>query len=96
MAATLLSEYQAGNDLTFTQRVQAAMLATAQAISTEATSTANHANRVALMKACVNAPQSYAPLFAQLVASQGTDSSSTDTAISTMVSATWNTLAGVV
>ena len=95
MATGLTAQYGAGQDVNFIQRVQVAILAAAQAISSEATTTADHANRVALMKAIANGPATYAPIFAALLAAEGVDNTSADTAINTMVSAVWDTVAGV-
>lgn len=96
MATGLLAQYQAVNaDQTFAQRVEIAMLQAAQNIAAEATSTTNHANRVALAKAASLAPKQYAPLFTEMLAAQAIDTSSTDAAINTMVASVWNTLAGV-
>ena len=95
MATGLSNQYGAGQDVNFIQRVQVAILAAAQAISSELTSTPDHANRVALMKAIANSPATYAPIFAALLAAEGIDNLSADTAISTMVASVWNTVAGV-
>ena len=95
MATTLIGQYQAAtSDQTFQQRVQMAMLQTANNLAGESGATANHANRMALMKACTNAPTAYAPIFAFCIASEGIDSSSTDAQIQSQCSASWNTIAG--
>lgn len=97
MAATLILQYGAATgDVTFIERVQMAMLATANNLNAEAGATANHANRMALMKAVTNAPVQYAPLFAFLIAAQGIDGTSTDANIQSMISTTWNSMAGQV
>jgi len=95
MASTLAAQQTASVDQTFVNRVEMAILAAAQAISTEPTATANHTNRVALMRSVATNPVQMAYPFAAILASQGVDGTSTDAAISTMVSACWNTLAGV-
>lgn len=97
MAATFLAQFQAATgDQTFIQRVQMGMLQTANNMSGEASSFANHANRMALMKAVTNAPSTWAPVFAQLIASEGIDNTSTDTAIQSQISNSWNAMAGQV
>lgn len=91
-------QYTNGNSLVFTQRVSIAMENAAIAISSEATSTTNHGNRVALAKQTLLNPSQYAPLFAQAVAANlamDAPNSATDAQLSNTVSAIWNALAGV-
>lgn len=97
MATTLIAQYQAATgDKTFIQKVEMAMLQTAHNLKTEASGTANHANRMALMKAVTNDPDSWAPRFALVIASQAIDSVSTDAAIQTACANAWDALAGQV
>lgn len=95
MAMTLDGQYSQAQDTIFVQRVTAAIVAEAQTISGEATSTANHTNRVALMKAVVTAPTIYAPVFALLLTTQQISQASTDTQIASTVATVWDTAAGV-
>jgi hypothetical protein len=97
MASTLVLQYAAATgDQSFINRVEMAMLAFAQStVVSEAAGTANHANRVVLMKAVTNDPATWAPRFAFICASQGLDASSADTAINNSVAACWNVMAGV-
>lgn len=97
MATTLITQYVAATgDKTFIQRVEMAMLATANNLNAEAAGTPNHANRMALMKAVSNDPEGWAPRFALVVAVQQIDTNSTDAQIQAMCSTVWNTLAGQV
>lgn len=97
MAASFILQYQAAtSDQTFIQRVQMGMLQTANNMSTEPTSTANHANRMSLMKTVSSDPATWAPKFALLIASEGIDNTSTDTAIQSQISNSWNAMAGQV
>jgi hypothetical protein len=96
MATTLIAQYQAAtSDQTFIQRVEMAMLQTCNNLSSEAASVINHTNRMALMKAATNAPETWAPQFAKLVASNGIDSASTDAQIQGQISSSWNAMAGM-
>lgn len=97
MAATFLAQYQAATgDQTFSQRVEMGMLQTCNNLSSEASGTANHANRMALMKACTNDPGTWAPRWALLIASNGIDSNSTDAQIQAQIASSWNAMAGQV
>ena len=97
MATGLLAQYQAAvNNADFDNRITMAICAAAQAIAAEATTVIDHTNRVALAKAVALAPASYTRAFALMLAAQGIDNGSLDSDITNMVSAVWNTLAGVV
>jgi hypothetical protein len=99
--ATYADEYTAARTNTiFLQRIAISLVKAAIAISSEATGTANHANRVALAKAVVNSPDNFATLFAVGITGQlavGPDPTIiTDAQIDGQVSGIWNTYAGVV
>lgn len=97
MAATLILQYTAATgDKSFIQRVEMGMLQTCNNLSAEATGFANHANRMALMKACTNDPDHWAPRWALLIASAGIDGSSTDAQIQTQIANSFNAMAGQV
>ena len=96
MAATFVAQFQAATDQVFVQRVEMGMLQTANNLSSEASGTANHANRMALMKAVTNAPSMWAPMFAMLIASAGIDGNSTDAQIQAQISSSWNAMSGQV
>jgi hypothetical protein len=55
-----------------------------------------HDARANLALQVANGPDRFRPLFAGMLAAQGIEDTSTDTAISNMVSAVWNAVAGVV
>lgn len=79
----------------FVERVTMAVAAAAQSIGAEATTTNDHANRVALAKAASSNPSQWGLPFAVMLAAQGLDqNASTDAQINNMVSAVWNTIAG--
>lgn len=96
MATTgLLNQFNAVENVTsLLDAITMSLCFTAQAIATEATSTTNHANRVALARAVANNPQSFAQSFAFMLGAQGIDQTSPDTDINNMVSAVWNCMAG--
>jgi len=91
---SLADEFTASTDQELIQRVQMAAVSAAQAIASEAESTPNHNNRVALANKVANAPGSYGAPFTTLLCAEGITSASTDADINNMVSATWNTMAG--
>jgi hypothetical protein len=97
MAATFVLQYQAATgDQSFIQRVQMGMLQTCFNMKGEAPGAANHANRMALMKACANDPEAWAHRFSRLIASQGIDNSNTDAQIQAAISSGWDAMAGQV
>lgn len=94
----LTDQYTVGANPAFVQRVTAAVIATAIAISSEATNVANHTNRVVLARAALLNPQQYGALFAFGVASNLAMTPGTvvtDTQVSNSVSALWGGYAGV-
>lgn len=97
MVTGLLNQYNAAtSNQQFIETVEMAVQNAAQAIATEGTSVANHANRAALAKAVSQpgAAAGYAMAFALLIAAQDIDMTSTDTAIQNMVNSVWNCVAG--
>ena len=92
-------------DTAFQGRVKQAIIAAAIAIVNEAISTGFHSQRVRLAAAIVNAPSTYAPLFAAAVATDTTVQSSagsppvqasvTDANINAAVAAVWNSFFNV-
>ena len=95
MATTFSAQYTAATgDKTFIQRVTMGMLQTCNNLSSELTSVANHANRMALMKAVTNDPDAWAPRFALLIAAARIDSTSTDAQIQAQIASSFNAMAG--
>jgi hypothetical protein len=86
---------------TLTNQIAMSLVNAAIAISSEATSTTNHANRVALAKAVLNNPVGYAQVFAAgIVDNLSLDTAAlaaaaTDAQLDGSVSALWNAYAGV-
>lgn len=79
----------------FVQRVAMAMAKAAADIATEATTTANHANRVALSRSVLGNPGQWSGPFAHALAAQGLDQNgSTDAQISSSIASLWNGFAG--
>ena len=90
--------YAAAINPAFLQRVQESMISAAISISSEATSTANHSNRVVLARLVLQQPQNYVNQFALAVAVNipvTSVSSVTDAQIDTSVASIWNGFAGV-
>lgn len=90
--------YAAALNIAFQQRVQGSMIAAAISISAEATSTADHGNRVALARQVMQSPQSWVQSFSFAVAvnlAVTSVSAVTDAQIDTSVAAIWNAMAGV-
>lgn len=93
---TLLTDYSAAtSDATFLQKIQVAIVQTGVNMMNEVNTTTNHANRMVLMKAVLNAPSQYASIFAMAVASQGIDNTATDSTIQSTCSTVWNAVAGM-
>jgi hypothetical protein len=92
---SLTSEYAESTNPTTIARVQMSMAKTAQDISSEPTDTPNHTQRNQLASQVARAPQMMAPAFTTMVCAQGITSASSDADIANMVSAVWNTMAGV-
>jgi hypothetical protein len=95
MAAGLTAQYAAISSSPFQNSCEMAAVTAAISISAEATSVVDHVNRVALAKAVLNAPANWRAVFAEALASQGIDSTSTDAAINTGIASVWNAIAGV-
>ena len=93
---SLATQFAAANDVTFQNLIQAAIVQSAVAITSELTTVANHPNRVHLATNVLLSPTTYVSDFAQAVASQSVDKTATDAAILTAVASVWNALAGVV
>jgi hypothetical protein len=87
-------------DVTFQARVREGILAAAIAISNEAVTVQWHKSRATLAKAVMNNPGSYAPLFANAVATDAavttdagtpaTQANVTDAHINAAISGMWN------
>lgn len=75
-------------------RVQMAMCKAAQDISSEATTTPGHTQRVQLAQQVARQPAMMMAPFTSMVCAQGITSQSTDADISNMVSAVWDVMAG--
>jgi hypothetical protein len=91
---TLQDEYVESTNPSLQSRVQMSTLSAAQAISTEAVDTPNHANRISLAQQVVRSPDALRVGFTNLLCAEGITSQSTDAEIDTMVSSVWNTMAG--
>lgn len=90
------SQYADAHDVAFIKRVEQAAVLAATQIASESTATVNHANRVALATQVLRAPASFAPVFATAVVADGTvTAASQDAALSSMIAAVWNGVAGV-
>lgn len=85
---------QANTSQHFRARVIMAATTAALAISSETSTTPDHANRVALAKQVLNAPDNFTYAFAQALASQSIDDTSTDAQINVGVASVWNGMAG--
>ena len=77
----------------FRSRVSMAMVKAAMDIQSELTTVAYHTQRSAFARLVLVEPSRYTPPFAQALAAQGLDDTSTDKQITDMVSAVWNALA---
>jgi len=94
---SLAQQFSAANDVAFISRIQQAMEATAINLAAEAGATANHANRMLLVKAVLASPGSYAPLFAQSVIALNSSvdgSALTDQQLKDGCASNWNAHAG--
>ncbi|HXI17809.1 MAG TPA: hypothetical protein VNM48_15720 [Chloroflexota bacterium] len=92
---SLLSQQSDGRDDALVRRIAQAAVAAALVIQAEPAATANHANRATYAKLVLNAPDTYAPLFALAAVADGaTTTASTDTALANRVNAIFNALAG--
>lgn len=102
MAVGLANRYAVVNDpgtaptqqQQFIQKVQEAIAETALAVYSEPANTAGHAVRAAFASRVLNSLSSAVPAFAQALAAQGLDNTSTDAQISNGVSAAWNAICG--
>lgn len=92
---SLATQYAAAQDVTFQNLIQAAIVETAVILISEAANTVNHTNRVRLATNILLSPTTYVSDFAQAVASQGADKTSTDATILADVSGVWNAVAGI-
>jgi len=110
MAIGFQPQYMAAADVTFQQRVSAALAAVAVTVYGEPTTTNGHASRAAyalqivqeppLSMVTINQfgtsqPDKLVFAWARLLASQGIDGSSTDTQIQAQMLNDWNAMAGV-
>lgn len=91
---TLAQQVTAAKDPVLTDLAQQAVIGAAIAIANEGAGVPNHAKRAQLAASILNSPASWAPIFAQGVASQGLTSASTDVAINNAVAAIFNAYAG--
>lgn len=91
---TLAQQVTAAKDPVLTDLTQQAIITASVAIANEAASVPNHGKRAQLAASILNSPASWAPIFAQGVASQGLTAASTDAAINTAVAAIFNAYAG--
>ena len=104
-----IDQFDAAADLTFQRRVAAALAVVAVQVYAESPPPANHAARAAYAVSVVtNPPLSMVTIntygtsqpdrtvygWARLLASQGLDGSSTDSAIQTQIAGDWNAMAG--
>lgn len=109
MATGLQAQFAAAADVTFQQRVAAALAVVAVQVYTESPQPANHAARAAYaVQVVTNPPLSMVLVnqygiseadkivyaWARLLASQGFDGASTDAQIQTQIGNDWNALAG--
>ena len=84
------------NDQNFRNRCEIAMIAAAQSVASEATSTANHVSRAALAKAIENNPSAFVMAFALGVAANpAITTASVDSDLQFSVNAIFNGIAGV-
>ncbi len=86
--------YETAASARFQQRVLMAVLKAAVAISSEATSTPDDANRKAYSKQALNNPQVVTVPWAQAMAAQGYSNTSADTDLDNGVSSIWNGFSG--
>jgi|SRR5215472_230758 len=93
---SLTTEYSESQNPTTVARVQMASAKTAQDVASEDPTTVGHTARVTLATNVARAPTMMAPNFTVMVCAQGITSLSTDADINNMVSAVWNTMAGVI
>lgn len=92
-----IDNYAVAQSTAFQGRVAGAMASAAIAISSEATSAANHTNRVTLAKSVLAGQANWVPQFAIAVAINTAATSAsgpTDAQIDTSVSSVWNAMAG--
>ena len=84
------------NDQNFRNRCEMAMIAAAQSVASEATSTVNHVNREALAKAIEDNPSAYVIAFTLgTVANPAITAASLDSDLQFSVNAIFNGMAGV-
>ncbi|HXI15510.1 MAG TPA: hypothetical protein VNM48_03990 [Chloroflexota bacterium] len=94
---SLLSQQSDGTDDAFVKRIEQAAVAAAIVVQVEATTVVNHVNRATYAKLVLNAPDTYAPVFALAAVADGaTTTASTDTALASRVNAIFNALAGTI
>lgn len=99
MATTLAQQASISADSGFQNACEMSARAAAIAISSEATNTADHANRVAFARTVlVAAPGILAPMLARNVATQPSilSAQQDDATINNVMSSIWNAMAGVV
>lgn len=91
---SFIDAYNASQDVLLNQRVRIALALYAQTVATEATTTTNHAARVALIGSVMSNIAQYADLFTVEAAANGITSASTDADILTAVGDIWTAFAG--
>jgi hypothetical protein len=67
MAVTYIARYNLANNTAFRQRLTVALAATALAVASEATNTANHAERLSLGNRVLLLPEQYVGDFAMAI-----------------------------
>jgi hypothetical protein len=92
---SLASQFSESQNPATQARVSMSMSKTAQDVASENASTPNHAMRVSLATRVANSPQMLVVPFTGMICAQGITSLSSDTDISNMISAVWDTMAGV-
>lgn len=95
MSMSLQDQYAEAASPALQGRVQMAVSKTAQNVGTEDSSTPNDSMRKQLATNVARAPQQYAQPFTTIIVAQGVTGASTDADIENMVSACWNTMAGI-
>ena len=108
MAVLYSDAYVLAHDTAFIKRITMAMLVQATNIQAEASSTNNHGRRSTLARSVLNAPDTYAPLFAYVCATNTTILAATtvtsgavsaqtsqDNDLAFTASSLWDALAGV-
>lgn len=88
-------QYDASHYPLFLERTEVAVLTFAHAVSYEASTTTNHANRIALAKAVANSVGNYTQIFAGAICTDATITiDCTDAELSAGVASNWDLIAG--